>query len=103
MHPLLTFPADNEGYRVQINKVNAMLQFGAYCVSSQASHQRDVVSMLLLHAGAGTAHAASPQHCAVLRSLLGAQQHVLCHRAHEGDTYSCSRPVLAHVVHSASM
>ena len=45
--------------------------------------------MLLLHAGAGPAHAAPPQHCAVLRSLLGAQQHVLCHRAHEGNTSLC--------------
>ncbi len=72
-------------FHIQINAINTMLQFGTYCITLRKTKQRDVMSMLALHAGAGTAHATSPQHCAVLRSLLGAQQHVLCHRAHEGN------------------
>lgn len=39
----------------------------------------------LWFAGASTAYTPPPQHCAVLWSLPGAQQHVFCDRTHEGE------------------
>ena len=58
----------------------------------------------LLNAGPSVAHAAPPQYCAILWSMPGAQQHVFCHGAHEGehsaDSQSCLTMGFCIIIHA---
>ena len=85
LHLLLPFSCMCGCFACTNTKIQTMMQFDAFCITLRKPKTREVIITMPSHAGAGASHAPSPQHCAVLRSLPGAQQHVLCHRAYEGN------------------